>query len=200
MRFGGRDVRAAAEVDEFAGGVERHHRLDGFLLDQFALEGLIPLFVQLDGLGLRQQLALVGNILRRQLVHLLLDARQVFGRERLLAQEFVEKAGVDGRTDAQLHIGEKFEHRRREQVRRRMPKYGQRIGILRGKDADFGVVFQRTRKIYKFAIGARDERFLRQSVRNLLRNVGGRGAARHFLRGPIRQSDLYGVHGRFALR
>ncbi len=38
---GGRDVRAAAEVDEFAGGVEGDHRLDGFFLDQLALEFLV---------------------------------------------------------------------------------------------------------------------------------------------------------------
>ena len=32
--FGGRNVRAAAEIDEFAGGVKRDHRLVGFFLDR----------------------------------------------------------------------------------------------------------------------------------------------------------------------
>src|SRR5689334_7046587 len=33
---GGRDVRTAAEIDKFSGGVERHHRLDRALLNELA--------------------------------------------------------------------------------------------------------------------------------------------------------------------
>ena len=80
---GRRDVRPAAEIDEFSGGVERHHRLDGALLHQFALEALIPLAVQLERFGLRHHLALVGNVLRRELAHFLFDALEIFGREGL---------------------------------------------------------------------------------------------------------------------
>ena len=141
------NVRPAAEIDEFSGGVKRHHRLDGFFLDQFALEALIPLAVELEGLGLRQHLALVGNVLRGELVHLFFDALEVFGRERLLAQKFVEEAVVDRRADAQLHVGKKFEHRRGQQVRRRVPEHLQRLGIFRGENPERGVVFERPRKI-----------------------------------------------------
>ena len=73
---GGGNVRAAAEVDEFAGGVERHHRLDGFFLDQLAFEFLIGLAIELERLGLGNQLALVGNVFRGKLVHLGLDFRR----------------------------------------------------------------------------------------------------------------------------
>ena len=51
---GGGNVRAAAEVDEFSGGVERHHRLDGFFLDQLAFEFLVRLAIKLERLGLRE--------------------------------------------------------------------------------------------------------------------------------------------------
>ena len=110
-------MRPAAEIDEFAGGVERNHRLDGFFLHQLALEFLVPLAVELERFGLGNHLALVGDVLRGELVHLCFDFFEVFGRERLLAQEFVEEAVIDGRADAQLHVGKKLEHRRGQQMR-----------------------------------------------------------------------------------
>src|SRR4029077_18455619 len=39
--FCGRNMRAAAEIDEFPGGVERHHRFVGFLFNEFAFEELL---------------------------------------------------------------------------------------------------------------------------------------------------------------
>src|ERR1700733_2464504 len=39
------NMRPTAEVDEFAGGVERDHRIFGFFFHQLALEDLIGLFV-----------------------------------------------------------------------------------------------------------------------------------------------------------
>ena len=50
--LGGGDVRAAAEVDEFAGGVKGDHQLVGFFFDELALENLIGLFVKLESFGL----------------------------------------------------------------------------------------------------------------------------------------------------
>src|SRR5713226_7814656 len=44
----GRNVRAAAEVDEFSRGVERDHRLGGFFFDELALENLVALFVEVQ--------------------------------------------------------------------------------------------------------------------------------------------------------
>src|SRR3984893_18817504 len=41
--LGRRDVRAAAEVDEFAGGVERDHRVFSLFFNKLALEDLIGL-------------------------------------------------------------------------------------------------------------------------------------------------------------
>ena len=93
---------------------------------------------------------------------------EVFGSERLVAQEFVEKAVVDGRADAQLHVGIKFEHRGGEQMRGRMAKHLDSVGIFCGEDGELGVVVERARKIDQFAIGARDQSFLREARRNLL--------------------------------
>ena len=140
-------MRPAAEIDKFSGGVERHHRLDGALLHQFALEALIPFAVQLERFGFRHHLALVGNVLRGKLAHFLFDAFEIFGRERLLAHEIVEKTRVDRRTDAQLDVREKFQHRRGEQVRRRVPQHLNRFGILRRQDREPHVLIDRRAQI-----------------------------------------------------
>ncbi len=98
-------MRAAAEVDEFSRGVKRNHGFGGFFFHQLAFENLVALFVEFESFGLGNELALVGQILRGKLVHLFFDFCEVFLRERLLAQELIEEAGVDRRTDAKLHIG-----------------------------------------------------------------------------------------------
>ena len=120
---------------------------------------------------------------------------EILGRERLLAQKFVEKAVVDGRADAQLHVGKKLEHRRGQQVRRRVAEDLQRVGILRRENRERSVVLERPREVHQLAVGARHQRLARQAVRDLSRDLRGRGAARHFLRGSVRQCDLDGIHG-----
>ncbi len=140
-------MRAAAEIDEFAGGVEGHHRLVGLFLDQLAFEELLGILVELQRFGLGKQLALVLQILSGELVHLLFDFLEVFRREGLLAQEFVEKAVIDRRTDAQLHIGVKLRHRGGQQVRRRMPEDVQRVGILLREDLQLHILFERPAQI-----------------------------------------------------
>ncbi len=117
------NMRAAAEVDEFSSGIEGNHRLGGFFLDQFAFENLVGLFVEVQRFRLGNEFALVGQVLRRELAHLLFDFGEVFLGERLLAQEFVEEAGVDWRTDTEFHVWKEFHNRSREQVCGGMAKY-----------------------------------------------------------------------------
>src|SRR5258707_3481312 len=57
--FGGRNVRAAAEVDELAGGIEGDDGLYGFFLDQLALDDLMEYFVKLVRFRFGNELALV---------------------------------------------------------------------------------------------------------------------------------------------
>ncbi len=141
--LGRRNVRAAAEVDEFSGGVEGNHRLGGFLFHKLAFENLVALFVELERFRLGNKLALIGQILGRKLVHLLFDFGEIFLRERLVTEEFVEKAGVDRGTDAELHVGIQLHHRRCKQVGRGMPKHEERIGIFFRQDLQLHVVIQR---------------------------------------------------------
>ena len=54
---------------------------------------------------------------------------------------------------AQLGLGEQFEHRRRQQVRRRMAIHFQGLGIFLGENAQGGVFFQRPGQIDEIAVG-----------------------------------------------
>src|ERR1700735_3489417 len=69
-----------------------------------------------------------------------------------------------------------------------------RVGIFGSQNGKLRVVLERTREIHQFAVGARNESFLRQTRRNLVRDLRRSGAARHFAGGAIRQRDLNGVH------
>ena len=187
-------MRAAAEVDKLPGGVKGNHRLDGLFLDQFALKFLIRLAIKIERLGLRNQLALVGNVFRGQLVHLGLDFFEVIGSEWLLAHEFVKESGVNRRADAEFHVRVEFENGGGEQMRGRVAEHLDRVRIFGGEDRQFGVVVQRPREVDQFAIGARDQRFFRQARRDLAGDLRGGGALRHLARRSIRQRDLNVVH------
>src|SRR6185437_540228 len=191
---GGRDVRTAAEVDKFSGGVKGNHRLDGFFFHQFALKFLLRFAIEVERLGLRNQFALVGNIFRGQLVHLALDFCEVLGSERLLAHKFVKESGVNRRADAEFYIRVKFENGRSEQMSSRVAEYLNRVRVLGGEDRQFRVMFQRPREIDQVAVDARDESFLRQARRDLAGNLRGGGALRHLARRSIRQRDLNVIH------
>ena len=171
------NVRAAAEVDEFSGGVKGDHRLDGLFLHQLAFEFLVRLAIELERFGLGDHLALVGNVLRGQLAHFGLDFFEVLGRERLLAHEFVEESVVDRRADAELHVGIKLEHGGGEQMRRGMAEHLHRVGIFRGQDRKLDAVVERLRKIDELAIGARDQRVLGEARADLPGDLRGGGAA-----------------------
>ncbi len=145
---GGRDVRPAAEVGELAGLVDGDLLVGrGELLDEVALHEVAFRLEALQSFLPRQKFARVRQVLLHQLLHLLLDGLQVFGRERLLAIEVVEEAGLGCRAVAELGLGKKFEHGRGHQVRRGVAINFQRFGIAIGEDAQLDILLQRTRQI-----------------------------------------------------
>lgn len=202
-------MRAAAEVHEFAGGIKGNHQLVGFFFHQFTFEDLIALFVEIERFRLGNKLALVRQILRGKFVHLLFDFRQVFGSERFLAQKFVEKAGVNRRTDAQLYVGIELHHCRGKKVRRGMPKDEQRIGILFGEDPYLHVMIDGAAQVDQLALirsvgerravgcrYVRDQRGIRKPRRNLSRDIGRCSAFRHFLDTAVGQCNVDLLHVR----
>ena len=119
----------------------------GELLDEVALHEVAFRLEALQSFGARQKLARVGQVLLHQLLHLLLDGFEVFGRERLLAIEVVEESGLGRGAVAELGLGKEFEHGGGHQVRGRVAIDFQRLGIAIGEDAQLGIFLQRTREI-----------------------------------------------------
>ena len=141
-------MRPAAEVGELAGLVDGNLLVGrGELLDEVALHEVAFRLEALQAFLARQKFARVGQVLLHQLLHLLLDGFEVLGRERLLAIEVVEEAGLRRRAVAELGLGKELEHRRSHQVRRRVAIDFQRLGIALGEDAQLGILLQRTREI-----------------------------------------------------
>ena len=54
--------------------------------------------------------------------------------------------------------------------------------------------FQRAREVDELAIGAGDEGFAGETVRDVARDFGGGGAARDLARGAVGQGDADGFH------
>ncbi len=138
---GGWDVRAAAEIDELAGLVERNLFIGlGELLDEVTLHEIAFGLEALEAFVAVEDIAGVGLIALDDLLHLGLDLFEVFGGEGRLAQEVIEEAGLGGRTMTELGLREKLQHGGGQQVRRRVMKDLERFGILLGEQAKPGIL------------------------------------------------------------
>jgi hypothetical protein len=186
-------VRTDAEVHEGLAVLDRvagDHALAGRLLvDQLDLERLAASPEERLGLLAIPELPLVGQILLRELAHLLLDGVDVLRHERPRHDEVIEEAFVGRRTDAALHVREQVGHRGREQVRRAVPEERQRFGAVRRHDADLRVVLERIGQIDETVVHDCRDRGLQQARRDRFRNVAHGRTRGHGAAGAVRQCD-----------
>ena len=127
-------VRAAAEIDEVRSQGVLGEDLAGALFDQLALHpGVGVLFEAFVLAGVD---ALVGQVARLDLPHLLLDLFQIVGGEGRGAVEIVIEAVLDGRADAELGFGIQFQHGGGQQVRGGVAVDLERFGVLGGEDLE----------------------------------------------------------------
>ena len=167
----------------------------GFFGNQLALHGLIA--VQLEPFFLGHVLPLVGQVLRLQFPHFLLDFFEVLGRECLRPLEVVIKSVFDGGADAELGFREQFEHGRRQQVGGRMAIHLERLGIPGLQDLHSGVGFERTVQIPQIAIDPGDQRVIGQPGADGARDIDRRRARRDTLDTSVGKRDLKITHGYF---
>ena len=113
------NVGSAAEIQELAGAVSGEDRL-GLFADELALQELAHPLEELEPLLRGKVQALVREVRLDQLPHLVLDLLQIILGEGFFAEEIVEEAGLGRRSDAGMRVGEEFEDRRRQEVRRRV--------------------------------------------------------------------------------
>ncbi len=125
---GRRHVRPAAEVDEVSLPIQRHPcGVDA--LENLDLERFVPLAEEPDRLLARHLLPLEGMVRLRDLLHDLLDLREVLRRERFRFREIVVEAVRDRGADRHADRGEEPLHRLRHDVRRGVAQSRERRGI-----------------------------------------------------------------------
>jgi hypothetical protein len=146
-----RHVRPDAEIDEEVAILDRVDRDDllslRLLFDQLHLQRLAALPEEPDRVLARPHLPLVDVVAGRDLLHPLLDGREIFGHERPLDDEVVEEAFVGRGTDPALHARKELRDRRGEQVRRAVAVHRQRLGIFRRQYPDLCVFLQRVGEV-----------------------------------------------------
>ena len=84
-------------------------------------------------------------------MHFLFNPYEVIGSERFFAQKFVEKAVIDRRANAELHVGIKLHHGSSKEVCRGMAENKKRVGILVREDFQLEVLLERAAQIDQVA-------------------------------------------------
>ena len=129
---GAHDVRAGAEIGEFAVAIERDFFALGNVLDdiEFELARRRPLTKGTkdttlghgEGLVARQNYALEDMVRFGFLFHLGLDLLEIFGRDAVVEFEVVIETVLDRRTRGELRVGPDLEDGRRQHVGSRVPQ------------------------------------------------------------------------------
>ena len=91
-------------------------------------------------------------VARDDLTHLLFDNRQIFGCERLVAEEIVVEAVFDDRPDRDLRAGPQGLHRFGKHVGGVVPDQLERARIVARNEFDLGVAIDRVIQIGETAI------------------------------------------------
>ena len=102
---GGVQMRAGAEVDEFALTIEGDDGVLRQVVDELDLVRLIALLHELQRFLARELKTLETQLFLADLAHLGLELLEHLGREWLGAVKIVIETVLDGRTDGQFHLG-----------------------------------------------------------------------------------------------
>ena len=147
-----RQVRAAAQIDERALAVQRDRLAGRDSADDLGFVALALLQEELDGRVAIPDLAHDLLVARHDLVHALLDALEILGRERLAAREIVVEAVLDRGADRHLRFRIELLDGFRHDVRRVV---AQELEPVRGRarhDLDARVVLDRQRQVLERAV------------------------------------------------
>ena len=156
-------VRAAAEIEPVALLVDLDLLVGRDGVDQLDLEVLAHVAEGLLGLLARPHLLGEGFVARDDLAHLLLDDRQIFRRERLIAEEVVVEAVLDHRADGDLRAGPQRLHGFGQHMRGVVPDQFQRARVLARDEFDLasrsiGSARSATRAVKRHRDGALGQR------------------------------------------
>ena len=173
-----RQVRAAAQIDEVALAIQRDRLAGRNAADDLGLVALALLQEELDGGIAIPDLAHDFLVARDDLVHALLDALEVFRRERLAAREVVVEAVLDRRADRDLRLRIELLDRLRHDVRRVVAQQLEPVRRRARHDLDARVVLDRQREVLQRAVDAHGDGVALEARADAARDgaaVDGRG-------------------------
>ena len=140
-------MRAAAEVGPLALRIELDLLIGGDRVDQLDLEGLALALEEVLRLVARDRTLGEGPVARDDLAHLLLDRREILGRERLVAEEVVIEAVLDHRADGHLRAGPQRLHRFGQHMRGVVADEFERPRVVAGDEFERSVLLDRVGEI-----------------------------------------------------
>ena len=194
---GARHVRAAAQVGELALRVQRQVFAGRDRFDDLGLVVLADALEEGHGLVARLHAARHRQRFLDDLLHLGLDGRQVFGRERTLVGEVVEEAAVDHRADGDLGAGEQALHGLGQQVGGGVAQHVQRVGMLVGDDLERGVVGDDEAGVHQLAVHLAAQGGLGQARADGQGDVGDADGVLEGAAAAVGERDVdHGVPGR----
>ncbi len=182
-------MRARAEIDEHVVDAVARHDGTALLLDQLHLQRLAAILEEAHGLRFRQHPAVVGEVARRELLHLRFDGRQVLGHERPRDDEVIKEPVVGGRADAALGVREQRHHGGSHQVGRAVAVEVERLWIARRHEAQRRIGIEGERQIHERAVDDGREGGLRHARRQVRHQRAHRGPGGDFAAGSVRQCD-----------
>ncbi len=164
-------MRTAAEIEPVALAVDLDRLAGRDGVDQLDLEQLV--LVAEDALGLLARHDLLGErlVARDDLAHLLLDGREVLGRERLVAEEVVIEPVLDHRPDGDLGPGPERLHRLRQHVGAIVADQLEAAPVIAGEKLDARVALDRIGEIGDDALERHRHRALGERRRDALGDV-----------------------------
>jgi hypothetical protein len=189
-------VRTAAQVSEVALRVERDDAVGR--VDELDLVVLALLLEEALRLGridhAARPLAAFGELAP----DLLLDPLEVRLADRLREFEVVVEAVLDRGPDGDLHPGIETPDGLREQVRARVAKDVQRVGVVliaRREDGDALAVFQPQPEVLRATVRAHEDGLLCQLRADRARGVETGRIVWEFEFGTVGENDLHGKQG-----
>ena len=186
---GGRQVRAAAEIDPLALAVQRDGLVARNALDDLRLVLLAPVAEEPDRLVAVPHLARDRLVAIDDLAHALLHALQILGGEGLLAREVVVEPVLDGGSDGDLGLRPELLDRLGEDVGRVVAQQLQRLPGIPGHDRDRRVGLDGGGEVAHRAVDLDRERRPGESLADARGDVGPRHRSVEVPGGAVGQCD-----------
>ena len=183
------EVRTRAEIDELSLPVDADLLVLRDLLDPFRLVLLADRLEEAHGVVARPDLARDRLVAVDDLVHALLELREILGREGMITGKIVVEPRLRRGTEGHLDVREQFLGGFRHRVRGVVAQQLQSFRRGARDDCNLGVAVDDRREVFLGAVDLERQRRLGQAGTDCLGELRSRDRARKLAHGAVGQSD-----------